>query len=145
MCKLCLRDLFRYGHSGAEHCEACALLLRRHPDREDPTTVRNGRSERLPQEREVDDPFWDLDAGCFGAPGELFEPRQLPNKEVPRDIRRTAQDYCARCPILMRCRAEADAHQYLGLWGGQWRQHLRYGTYDYRVRNLIDDELEGVA
>jgi len=144
MCRLCLRDLFRFGHGDVPYCDACLLMLHRHPADVDPATLKNGRTERLPQERPLSDPAWADDAACVGMPIELFEYRKLDTEAIPVEIRQAAALFCAHCPILARCRTEADAHEYVGLWGGQWRRYAASRSHDYVVRDLLA-ELDDVA
>ena len=143
MCRLCLRDLFRFGYGETLYCDACRRLLRRRPD-VDPATLKNGFTERLPQERPCRDPRWADGAACEGAPGELFDHRTLATDDIPLEIRQAAALFCAHCPILDRCRAEADEHEYEGLWGGQWRRYAASRSHDYVVRDLLA-ELDEVA
>lgn len=139
MCKLCLRDLFQFGLGDKPYCNACRLLLQRHPG-VDPATVSNGRTERLPQERPSSDPHWaDDGAACAGAPGELFEHRLLRNPSIAAEVRQVAELFCGNCPIMQRCRAEADAHEFLGVWGGQWRYYDNHG-HRYAARDLIREK-----
>ena len=148
LCRGCLRDLFLHGRGESTYCEACKLTIARHPDR-DPRTIPNGRTEVLPQEMPVRDRRWDEGAACLDMPPELFEPYTMQNATVPEEIRRAAELCCARCPILERCRAEADEHEYLGLWGGQLRHYLRSvgeGRHVYTARDLIQlDDIESAA
>lgn len=148
MCRLCLRDLFVYGKGEALICEACKLLRDRHPDR-DPSTIRNGRTERLPQERPFIDRSWvevSADAPCASVPSYLFEPITLKNQFVPAEVQQAAKVCCARCPILERCRAIADAHEFEGVWGGQLRYYRSTKhSVVYTVRDLLDVELETAA
>lgn len=136
MCRLCLRDLYVYGFGDKPYCDPCRLLLQRHPG-VDPATVPNGRSERLPQEQPSSDPGWaDGTQACLGAPIELFEHRTLHNVAIPAEVRQVAELFCANCPILQRCRKEADERQFLGIWGGQWRSYSMR-VHRYTVRDLI--------
>ncbi len=146
-CHLCLRDLFVHGKYNSQHCEACELLLRRHPGR-DLSTMRNGRTERLLQEQPVAHWGWRRDADCAGAPGELFWQEVPPGANIPEEIQLAAEVFCADCPVREWCAAEADEHEYVGLWGGAWRwyggQSSRRRGF-YRVRDMLAREPERVA
>lgn len=148
LCPGCLRSMFVYGQAGLDYCDACTLALRRYPGR-DLGTLRNGRSERLPQERPVIDRAWrDREDGplCYGMPIELFEHRQLSNDEVPQEIRDAARVFCAACPVFAKCAAEADEHEYVGLWAGSWRYYTTSSRpIGYRVRRLLDADADQPA
>ncbi|HEV7209083.1 MAG TPA: WhiB family transcriptional regulator [Mycobacteriales bacterium] len=71
---------------------------------------------------------WQLQGACRQADGELFF-HPYGEREPSRSRReRDAQAVCARCPVLVRCRAYALAAQEpYGVWGGLTetdRQHI---------------------
>lgn len=107
--------------------------------------VRFGLDLEKPLDRE-----WRGRAACAGADPNLFEERPLsgPIKRVPEEILSTALQYCAGCPVLAECKAEADANPAMtGLLGGVFRTlNLRSSTLGaYRSFDLLDPAyLEGI-
>ena len=86
-------------------------------------------------ETRLDGDRWREQARCNGAPPEWFEEVQFrgPVKYVPIEIEDVARKFCRHCPVLARCRAEADANPTLtGVLGGVYRTWSRktYRTYD---------------
>jgi Transcription factor WhiB len=142
LCRGCFRSMFLHGEAGADFCVACLLSIRRHPG-VDVTTLRNGRSERLPAERpDTDDMSWQDDARCFGAPIELFEGRMHSNAVIPNEEFDIAYVFCGHCPVLDQCNAWADEHEFLGIFGGYYRASMGVGRERvgvYTRRDLLGD------
>lgn len=139
LCRGCLRDLFLYGDPGSRYCGACLKSKRTHPDVA-LADMRNGRSEILPAERPIADGSWRASSFCWGAPLEPFESADTAvSQHVPRAAYDTVAQYCAHCPVLDQCGAEADDHEYPGVWGGAYRYSTsgRSGKPVYRSRNLV--------
>lgn len=107
--------------------------------------VRFGTDLKKPLDR-----GWRSRAACRGADPKLFEERPLPGpvKRVPEEILATAFKFCQRCPVLVDCKAEADANPAMvGLLGGVFRTlNLRSTTHGaYRSFDLLDPEyLKGI-
>jgi hypothetical protein len=139
LCRTCLANLFYHGRRGSPYCNRCALVMYRNPG-VDITLLRNRRSERLPQERPVADRWRFYSDGplCAGADPEQFEYRVTSQGIPPKEARDAARTYCASCPVFAQCHAEAETHQYRGLWAGVWRRPTS-------ATNLLDAAAEGVA
>ena len=85
---------------------------------------------------------WRERAACRDAPDpEVFYPGSGNDRPIPERARRAAASFCARCPVLAACGAEADANRHTGLWGGAWR-NTKGGSGGYRVVPLVG---KGVA
>lgn len=90
-------------------------------------------------------PWWD-DAECRDAPDPmaLFFPGRTTPGPLTIDERRhrrdVARSWCAVCPVLDDCAADADAYEDLGIRGGAMREQVgKFGaTKTYRVTRLID-------
>jgi hypothetical protein len=143
-CSVCHRDLMKHGNpNGGRFCDPCGAMLRRNPGI-DPAAQRNGRSEQVPQERPVRNRSWrasaiaSAEARCAGAPWELFEVDSIGNSTVPPQMRQVAHVYCGPCPVRAQCAAEADEHQYEGLFGGVLR---RLGAKEYVRHDLLREEV----
>lgn len=136
LCVGCLRDMNKYGDPASRYCDACHLAIRRYPDR-DLRDIPNGRSEVMLCERPIVDPTWRTEASCNGAPPELFEPRDLGNGSTPPEARDVARVFCAHCPVIERCAAEADAHRYEGIYGGSWRYVVQERSGAYKGQPLF--------
>ncbi|MCF7550998.1 WhiB family transcriptional regulator [Pseudonocardia sp. WMMC193] len=69
---------------------------------------------------------WRDEAACRDAPDpDEFFPKTSKGpgsgeSGVSR-VRRLARKWCARCPVLDECAAEADEDKLIGLWGGVYR------------------------
>jgi len=142
LCRLCYRDLYQHGYYNSPLCDACLTLTRRSPGR-DVTTIRNGRTELVPQERPIRDWTWRDYANCIGAPIELFCRTLAGTARFPAEIGQAATVFCRGCPVFDQCRAEADEHKYEGLWAGAWRRLKSDGSHKasvYTVRDLLGDD-----
>lgn len=69
---------------------------------------------------------WRDEAACVAAadPDEFFPKNSGgpgPGDSGVRRARQLARRWCARCPVLEECGAEADAGREVGLWGGVFR------------------------
>lgn len=71
---------------------------------------------------------WDQRAECREADGRLFAPvdrtatgwkAQLEAEATDIENHQRARTYCARCPVVADCLAEALANNREGTWGGQ--------------------------
>lgn len=125
-------------HVGRGLCAGCRHRIRRAGDldvypplREDDDGL--ALALRLGSRRRAHDPRWYRAAACAGARLERFVPSQASRATV-HVARATALAYCARCPVLAACAADADAGREVGLWGGSFRTG---GPYRYRWRQLL--------
>lgn len=74
-------------------------------------------------------------AACAGAPDpDAFHELNV-GGHVPPAAQMAAHRYCARCPVIAACGADADEWSARGLWGGVWRTGRGSG---YRRRDLIE-------
>lgn len=75
---------------------------------------------------------WTEHAACVGADPELFAPRPVGRPEVHLTAVTTARRFCARCPVIAQCAAEADRDGLQGVWGGsnRHRDHTGRGRVD---------------
>ncbi|HEY8590825.1 MAG TPA: WhiB family transcriptional regulator [Naasia sp.] len=78
----------------------------------------------------VDLEWSDEGAACAGRldVAEQFTAPQVGN-QIPAEARPLAREFCARCPVIVECGADADRHRALGLWGGAYRAGAKPGTY----------------
>jgi hypothetical protein len=65
---------------------------------------------------------------------EEFTAPQIGNR-LPAAVRALAREFCAGCPVIAECGADADARLARGVWGGSWRAGTKPNTY--RVTPLI--------
>lgn len=83
---------------------------------------------------------WRADAECLDADPELFAARDLHTTAEWASIERTAELFCAACPVREECRLEAEVNRHIGLWGGvyeyvtQGRRNTRRYVDSRRVR-----------
>lgn len=142
LCHGCLRSLARHREardSVVPYCDSCTRALERDPNVR-LHEMRNGRSERLPQEGPLGDTSWQKHANCYGAPPELFDTRSLGNGVIDETIQATAEIFCGPCPVRAECGAAADARHFLGLFGGAWRSARSSDPAHYEVRDLLPDD-----
>lgn len=140
LCRGCLRNLMLYGMGENPFCESCRTALKHRPTLEGLWRRKGRPSERVPQEFDIADPSWRRLAQCRDVPIELFAPRPLDEANSP-ELRDVARVFCARCPVREECAAEADAHEYLGIWGGSFRRYTARDRHarEYRVHSLLDE------
>lgn len=137
LCLACLRNLYDYGEGESRYCMACLKSMKRLPGipLED---QRNGRSEVLLAERPIDDQSWRERSVCRDAPERLFAaPEDIQPPHIPRSAYAAVAEYCARCPVLESCGAEADDHEYPGVWGGAFRYVTAGRPPAYQARVLL--------
>src|SRR5688500_18643567 len=88
---------------------------------------------------------WQGAAACKGVPSYVFFPdeRQLPGfKEDAGFAGKTAEDYCANCPVYWICREFAILHDMEGVWAGlTWsqREQLYCKEERFEMRNDKED------
>lgn len=80
---------------------------------------------------------WTERAACADADPELFAPRAVGRAEVYLDAVAVAQRYCASCPVIAQCAAEADRDGLQGVWGGSNRYRDSAGRGHVQVVPLI--------
>jgi hypothetical protein len=86
--------------------------------------------------------LWQDAAACLGADPELFWTDRA-NDDAVDAMRDIARHYCAGCPVLHACAADADRSRHQGLWGGSLRSGA---TNKYERTPLIDHApLNGLA
>lgn len=91
---------------------------------------------------------WREHAACGDADPTLFEERTFsgPVRRLPEEIVATAYRYCQGCPVLVECKAEADANPALrGLLGGVYRtlnRNARNGQRSYRMFDLLSPDYD---
>lgn len=70
-------------------------------------------------------PDWHEDAACAEEGGYLFYAPDGERSAAEKAAReRAAKTYCARCPVLERCRRESVNERY-GVWGGLTEEERR--------------------
>lgn len=68
---------------------------------------------------------WRADGNCAGADWRLFEPPDEHRERYPYPPRAVeAARYCHDCPVIDRCRRDADTGHETGVWAGQWRSGM---------------------
>lgn len=90
-------------------------------------------------ETPIDQGRWRERARCKEAPPGLFEEVLFrgPVKYVPVEIEDVARKFCRHCPVLARCRDEADANPTLtGVLGGQYRTWSK-SQKTYRIYDIL--------
>lgn len=137
ICQGCKRDLFIHGDAmGQTHCLSCVKSMERYPDIP-LADQKNGRTEVMLVERGSADTSWWTNSTCRDAPAELFAPTETDNASPPREAYATVNDYCAVCPVLDQCAADADAAECEGIFGGAWRRRSTTHPFAYRAVPLI--------
>ena len=68
---------------------------------------------------------WSSLAACRDAgPMDFFVGDGEPSSPVPWRVYEAALTYCAGCPVLAECAAEAEKHKHIGLWAGVWHYEV---------------------
>lgn len=80
---------------------------------------------------------WRSQAACLDADPELFAEQNSHSTADWTQLQRTADTYCRFCPSLLECRAEGDANQERGIWGGRYRRE-RHGKVKMRTLVVVD-------
>lgn len=125
------RGLVESGGDG--YCGMCSKWRANNPGRS-PEEVR-----AEPQERVIKGGYWWRRLAVCRGTSPLFDSPDIPDDDVPGHLRAAALIYCAQCPVRRECTAEADAHEYEGLFGGilRIRRLRRRGSY-IRCYDLLD-------
>lgn len=79
-------------------------------------------------------PLWQDAAACLGADPETFW-SDTTNDTAVDEMRPIAERYCATCPVIHACAADADRNRHQGLWGGSLRSGA---TNKYQRKPLIE-------
>lgn len=79
---------------------------------------------------------WRADAACGEANTDLFAPGDNRSRTAQAEHRRTAQRYCAGCPVITACNTYAGEQLVEGLWAGSFRTR-EHGRGKYTVTPLI--------
>lgn len=80
---------------------------------------------------------WAEQASCakqLDRADEFHVPQAGPH--MPAAIPALAAEFCAGCPVIAECAADADRHRARGLWGGSYR--AGHKPSEYVVRRLVD-------
>lgn len=64
---------------------------------------------------------WVIQAACRGKDPDLFLPRESITGAFLKPPVEQALEYCAVCPVINECAAEADETGDVGVWGGTYR------------------------
>jgi hypothetical protein len=139
LCKGCNRDLFIHGTPDSPWCATC-----QHTKRYAKVPLHklaNGRTEVLPQERPISDPAWRARGACFRSEHPGFDPVPIESQAMPAEVIEANALFCDQCPVRSLCKREADAHEYLGLWAGGFRNYRTSGTVLYATHNVATQEV----
>jgi hypothetical protein len=101
----------------------------------------NGRTEVLPQERPIVGPHWRARSACFGSEHPGFDPVPIDSAILPPDVTEANALFCEGCPVRSLCASEADAHEYLGLWAGSFRNYRTRGSVLYAKHDVHTGEV----
>ena len=140
LCLGCNRDLYIHGTGPiTKYCSTCTHTMA-NTDR--PLyQLANGRTEVLPQERPIEDWSWRENARCRFTDHPGFGDFALINEELPPEVVEANELYCERCPVRAACAREADAHEYMGLWAG-WFRNYRVNPVMYGLHKVTEMTIE---
>jgi hypothetical protein len=85
---------------------------------------------------------WKKQAACAGVDINRFFLPASPGRAAMDDLTEVARRYCAPCPVRQECRAYADQHCLLGLYGGLYRRNV---GVRYQATPLIPDTAGSAA
>lgn len=132
-------DANTYLNGGHRHCRECRRQRRNESaKRRHDTEITATAEVRLvagPGDSDTPIGDWQERAACRNAPAGVFFPNEG-EAGIPTRARRAATLYCARCPVIDQCDAEATNRRDIGLWAGAWRERGK-STAVYRVVSLL--------